>query len=400
MDILIVEDSKLYSSLIKANIQKYILFANCDIVSSFDELKNIKKDYDLYIVDYILTDTKADEHIEYLVNKNKRIILMTQFLEKFPKEKWNDKIIDFILKEDISVINYLIKLVKRLYKNKFLKVLLVDDSAFMLKYEEKILNLLNLSIYKATNGYEAINILKQEDIDFIITDIEMPVIDGIELVKQVRKEKSIDEFPILVLSSSNNLDNAFKVLKLGANDFIRKPFEKEEFIIRINNLLEIYDYLSEYKTATFIDGLTKVYNRAYLERNLDKLCKGYSTKSIAMLDIDFFKKINDTYGHQMGDEVLKYFANLIKNTLRKDDIVIRYGGEEFLIFMPNTVKNEAYIVLTKLKNILKNDKNKPLEFTFSAGISDGGETISEMINIADERLYKAKKSGRDRIVIK
>jgi len=399
MKILIVEDNPTYAKLIATYIKKMLLFASCNIISSFEELKTLKENYDLYIVDSILTDTKEDEHIEYLVNKNKKIILMTQFLEKFPKEKWNDKIIDFILKEDISVINYLIKLVKRLYKNKFLKVLLVDDSAFMLKYEERILDLLNFSIYKATNGYEAVNILKQEDIDFIITDIEMPVIDGIELVKQVRKEKSIDEFPILVLSSSNNLDNAFKVLKLGANDFIRKPFEKEEFIIRINNLLEIYDYLIEYKTATFIDGLTKAYNRAYLERNLDKLCKAYSTKSIAMLDIDFFKKINDTYGHQMGDEVLKYFANLIKNTLRKNDILIRYGGEEFLIFMPNTAKNEAYIVLTKLKNILKNDKNKPLDFTFSGGISDGGETLSEMINIADERLYKAKETGRDRIVV-
>ena len=400
MDILIVEDSKLYASLIKANIQKHLLFAKCDVLSSFEEIKKLDKEYDLYIIDYILPDTQKDEHIEYLYKKNRRIILMTQFEDKFPKKKWNDKIVDFVLKEDISVINYLVKLVKRIYKNQFLKVLVIDDSSMILKHEEKILNLLNISVHKAKNGIEALKVLQEVDIDFVITDIEMPLMDGIELVKEIRKEKNVDELPILVLSSSDNLEKTFKILKLGANDFIKKPFEKEEFIIRVNNLLEIYDYLYEYKTSTFIDALTKAFNRTYLERNLDKLFKTYSKKSIAMLDIDFFKKINDTYGHQKGDEVLKFFANLIKNNIRKNDLLIRYGGEEFLIFMPNTSKEEGYIVLTKLKNILKNNTKKPLEFTFSAGVADEGDTLVEMIKLADDRLYKAKKTGRNKIVFK
>ena len=400
MDILIVEDSKVYSSLIKANIHKHLLFAHCDVVSSFEELKSLKKGYDLYIVDYILMDTSKDEHIEYLANKNKKIIIMTQFEEKFPKKKWNEKVIDFVIKEDISIINYLVKLVKRIYKNQFLKVLIVDDSFFMLKYEEKILSLLNFSILKAKNGVEALEILKKEEINFVISDIEMPLMDGVELIKEIRKEKSIDELPVLMLSSSNNLDKAFKILKLGANDFIRKPFEKEEFIIRVNNLLEVYDYLFEYKKSSFIDGLTGAYNRLYLERNLDRLAKTFNKKSVVMIDIDFFKKINDKYGHQIGDEVLKYFANFIKRNIRKNDILIRYGGEEFLIFMPNTSKSEAYIVMNKLKNLLKNDSKKPVNFTFSAGISDEGESLVEMIKIADKRLYKAKKNGRNLIIFK
>ena len=400
MEILIVEDNNLYSSLIKANIHKHLLFAHCDIVSTFEELKKLKKEYDLYIVDYILPDTKEDEHIEYLVNLNKKVILMTKFEREFPKKKWNEKIVDFIIKEDISVINYLVKLVKRLYKNQFINVLIVDDSKFVLDYEEKILKLLNLAVFKAKNGKEALDILKEKNINFIVTDIEMPIVDGVELVKEVRKVKNIDELLILVLSSMSNMDLAFKVLKLGANDFIKKPFEKEEFIIRVNNLLEIYDYLVEYKTSSFIDGLTNVYNRFYLEHNVDKLFKMYPKKTIVMIDIDFFKKINDTYGHQTGDKVLKYFASFIKNNIRKNDILIRYGGEEFLIFMPNTTAAEAYIVMMKLKKLLENDKNKPINFTFSAGISDEGDTLAEMISIADKRLYIAKKEGRNRIVFK
>ena len=400
MNILILEDDKIYASLIQFNLKKKIFAAKCDIVSSFKELKEIDKDYDLYIVDYILPDTKEDEHIEYLINQDKKVILMTQFEYKFPKKKWNDKIVDLILKDDISVINYLVNLVNRIYKNQFLKVLIIDDSSMVLRHQERILNLLNISVYKASNGVEALKVLKENEIDFVITDIEMPLMDGIELVKEIRKEKNVDELPILVLSSSNNLDKTFKILKLGANDFIKKPFEKEEFIIRVNNLLEIYDYLFEYKTSTFVDALTKTFNRRYLERNLDKLFKSYAKKSIAMVDIDFFKKINDTYGHQKGDEVLKYFSNLIKRNIRKNDILIRYGGEEFLIFMSNTSKAEGYIVLTKLKNILRDDKNKPLEFTFSAGVADEGDTLVEMIKLADERLYKAKKEGRNKIIFK
>ena len=400
MKILIVEDSVVYASLIKANIQKHLLFAQCDLVSSFEELKNIKKDYDLYIVDYVLRDTKDDEHIEYLAEKNKKIILMTQFAEKFSKEKWNNKIVDFIIKEDMAVINYLIKLIKRLYKNQFLNVLIVDDSNTILEYVTRLLKLLNFTVIKAHDGFEALQVLKNSEINFVITDIEMPNLNGIELVKEIRSTFNIDELPVLVLSSTTNVDLTFQILKLGGNDFIKKPFEKEEFIIRTNNLLEIYDSIFKYKHTSLIDSLTGAYNRFYLESELEKLFKVYSQKSVAMLDIDFFKKVNDTYGHQMGDEVLKYFANLILSNIRKNDLLIRYGGEEFLIFMPNTTKEEANILLTKIKKLLSSDKKKPIEFTFSAGIADEYSYLSEMIKKADERLYKAKKEGRNRIIIK
>jgi len=116
-----------------------------------------------------------------------------------------------------------------------------------------------------------------------------------------------------------------------------------------------------------------------------------------MLDIDFFKKINDTYGHQVGDEILKYFANTIKNSIRKSDYLVRYGGEEFLLFLPNIVKEEAKLILYKIKKNLK--PYKGINFTFSAGIASEGDKLAEMIKIADEKLYQAKRDGRNKIVI-
>ena len=399
MDILIVEDNPTYAKLINTYLKKTLLFSSCDIISSFEELKKIKKDYDLYIVDYILEDTKKDEHITYLIENNKKVIVITAFEEKLLSSKIKEKVIDYIIKEDISVVYYLMKLIKRLYRNRNINVLLVEDSAMIRKYEKNILKILNLNVFEAANGKEALKILEEEEINLVITDIEMPEKNGIELVKDIRKNYQMDVLPILVVSGEKDIYNAIKILKLGANDFIKKPFEKEEFIIRVNNLLDLYDYLFEYKHLSIIDSLTGVYNRTYLEYNFEKIYNAFSKKSIAMLDIDFFKKVNDRYGHQTGDEVLKYFADLVKNTLRKEDIVIRYGGEEFLIFLPNTSKEEAMVILTKIKILLKKAKDKPVDFTFSAGIADDAETLVNMIKKADERLYKAKESGRDKIII-
>jgi len=400
MKILIVEDNTTYSKLIFNYINKMLLFSSCDIVSSFEELKKIKKNYDLFIVDYVLEDTIKDEHIKYLIEKNKKIIVMTAFEDKLLSSNIKDKIIDYIIKEDISVIYYLVKLIKRFYKNKHINILLVEDFLSIRKYEKNVLKMLNLNVFEAENGQEALKILEKEEINLIITDIEMPKKNGIELVKDVRKNYEMDLLPILVVSSEKDTANALKILKLGANDLIKKPFLKEELVIRVNNLLDLYDYLFKYKNLSVIDSLTGVYNRTYLEYNFEKNFNIFNQKSIAMLDIDFFKKVNDTYGHQTGDKVLKYFADLMKKTLRKDDIVIRYGGEEFLVFMPNTSKKEAIIILTKIKVLLKKAKDKPIDFTFSAGVADNGDTLAEMIKRADERLYTAKNNGRNKIVIK
>ena len=398
MKILIVEENRVYAKLIKANIEKYLIFAKCEIVSSFADIKKKDNKYDLYIVNYILSDAFKDEHIRYLLNKNVKVIVMTEYEDKIYEYPFVDDIVDFIIKDDISIINYLVRLVKRIYKNQFKNVLIVDDSKAIRNYQKKFLNLLNLNVFEAKNGAEALEVIQKENINFVITDIEMPKLNGVEMVKEIRKTKKIDELPILVVSSNDKLFVTFQILKLGANDFIKKPFDKNEYIIRVNNLLDIYDYLINYKEERTIDGLTKVYNRFFLENNFERTFKFYEQKAVAMLDIDFFKKINDTYGHQTGDKILAYFAEHIKNNLRKDDLIIRYGGEEFLIFMPNTTKEEAYIILHKIKNSL--NAVDGIKFTFSAGIANEGETMAEMIKIADERLYKAKKTGRDKIVYK
>ena len=400
LKILLIEDNKTYQKAIEKFISKEILFVEFKIVDTFEDLKNVKIErYDIAICDYILPDTKKDEHIEYLLDRNINTIVLTKYHDEIIREKYIDLVLDYIYKDDVNTFKYLTQLVKRYNKNKNKSVLVVDDSKVIRTKISDYLRLFNLDVLEAENGKEAKAILElSDDVSLIITDIIMPVMDGFDLIKSIRKEKSFEELPILGISGLNDNSETIKILKYGANDLIRKPVLKEELLIRVGNLLNLYDFINQYKQKSEIDPLTKAYNRSILESKIDSLFHIYDKKTIAMVDIDYFKKINDTYGHQRGDEVLKYFAGHIKNNIRKNDFLIRYGGEEFLVFMPNTSKEEVYVVLHKIKNTLKSVND--IKFTFSAGIADEGDTLAEMIKTADERLYKAKKEGRNKIIFK
>ena len=398
MDILVIEDSIVYQKAIKSKIEKHLLFATCDTVSTFEELKNSNKTYDLYICDYNLPDAPNGEHIISLLEKNKDVIVLTKYENADLDTDLRENVLEYLIKDDNSMLDYLIKFIRRINRNKNLNLLIVEDSLSVRNLEKRILEKLKFNIFEAENGSQALDILKNGEIDLIITDLSMPQIDGKELIKAVRKTKKMTQLPIIVISSNEDSSIFLKALKLGANDYLKKPFLKEELIIRVNNILDLYDTFKKISSQLQKDSLTGVYNRFYLENALEGVFNMYEKKSVAMLDIDYFKKINDTYGHQYGDEVLKDFAKKIKSVVRKSDIVVRYGGEEFLIFMPNTSKEEAVIVLLKIKNALK--ESDEYNYSFSAGIADEGETLAEMIKIADERLYEAKRSGRDRVVFK
>jgi len=396
--ILIIEDSEIYSKLLKRYLEKNLLSLECDCVKSFKDLKKIDlKKYDLFLCDYILPDSTNGEYIEYILKISSDVIVITNFEKEFLKSPYKDKIIDYVIKDDYFTIEYIVKFVKRLFKNKHINVLVVDDSAAMLKYYKSLLEKIKFNVFTAKNGLEALNIINENNIDLVVSDLNMPIMDGEKLLINIREKFKVNELPVVIISSDGEKEKFIKTLKLGATDFLKKPFLREEFIIRINNIMEIYDNMKTIKKQTLTDPLTEAYNRLFLEEKLESMFGVYENKSVAMLDIDHFKKINDTYGHQMGDLILKDFVKTIKNSIRKTDITVRYGGEEFLIFMPNTSKEEAKIVTYKIKKNISPVEN--ISYTFSAGIADEGETLAEMIQIADERLYKAKKEGRNRIII-
>ncbi len=390
MNIVIVENNPVYKNAIKDKIENSLLFAKCDSVSSFEELNS--KEYDLYICDY---SSANSEEIEKLIRDNKDVIVITDYESEFLKTPLRKKVLEYLIKDDNSMLDYLIKFIKRINKNRYVNLLLVEDCHMTRQIQKLILKKLKFNILEAANGKEALEVLENNKVDLVITDLLMPVMNGKEFIKKIRKIKKIMDLPIIVISSNDDKNTFLKALKFGANDYLKKPFLNEELIIRVNNLLDLYDGFKKIHHQLQIDALTGINNRFYLENVLENIFNFYEKKSVAMLDIDFFKKINDKYGHQFGDDILRNFASTIKGIIRKSDTVIRYGGEEFLIFMPNTVKEEAFIVVSKIKKALRENEFK---YTFSAGIADEGETLAEMIKIADKKLYEAKKK-RDDIII-
>jgi len=208
-----------------------------------------------------------------------------------------------------------------------------------------------------------------------------------------------------VISIENNRNSRIKAYQLGADDFIEKPIDVEEFIVRVDRHLRRKQLFDQ---SVLIDELTQVYNRKFLEdsfiRSTNELKRVNSYFTIAVLDLDFFKKVNDTYGHIAGDQVLASFAQFLNDSTRTSDTVFRYGGEEFIILFPRTRDYEAKEVLTRLI-----DKFSKIEFkengqsffvTFSAGVFmvlDGDIDLKSAIKTADQALYTAKENGRARV---
>lgn len=336
------------------------------------------------------------------------------------------------------------------------KILIIDDSEEILFLIKNILSLDSFIPITTNSARKALTLL-DETIDCVILDIMMPDMDGIEFLKDIRKNKKYNLIPIIILTAkNNNSEEIAQIYEMGANDYINKPFSQEEFIakikvyiklkklteklIRINKKLKIKNQeikkrlkkeellnkkilkktiklkLAKQKIeklnkilkyASTHDKLTTIYNRSaileFLKNYILRTKRIETDISLIMFDIDFFKKINDTYGHSVGDEVLKLLCLLIKNNIREIDLFGRYGGEEFLIIIPDTKLESAIVLAERILNAVRCYEFKTskvnLTLTISIGITQykKNETIDNFIERVDQKLYKAKKKGRNRI---
>ncbi len=248
--------------------------------------------------------------------------------------------------------------------------------------------------------------------DILIVNLAVETFDAMRLCARLRSDEKTRHIPLLAIVDPKDREKTVKALDIGVNDLINWPADPEELAVRVRTQIKRKRYteylrgrLDETLELSMIDPLTKLYNRRYLETRLQNPdLKLYKKKSSVLLcDIDYFKKINDNYGHNAGDEVLKEVALRIKKNIRALDIACRYGGEEFVIFMPNTSIKKAMEVANRLKKSIKEfpiqsktiDKN--IQVTISIGISEGNKTANyhHLISLADKSLYAAKNSGRD-----
>ena len=273
-------------------------------------------------------------------------------------------------------------------------------------------------------GEEALAKFKEIKIDLVVTDIKMPRMSGLDLMREVHQ---IDpDLPVILVTGFGD-DYGVKALELGAEDCIFKPFDTHELMLRIARVLkysklkQLKDLLEmkneELRKMAITDGLSQLYNRRFFlelleEREFPRAQRYGLNMSCIMLDIDFFKKVNDTYGHLQGDYVIQQLGAIIKEEIREIDIPARYGGEEFIILLPETGIAGTHLVAERLRehvarvNFIRNEKlrdSQNLTCTVSLGIATfptkNLETPQDFLKTADTALYTAKDSGRNRTVI-
>ena len=296
-------------------------------------------------------------------------------------------------------------------EHKKVKILIAEDERISSKILEKHITGWGYDVLVVPDGKKAWQTFKKNEIGIALLDWMMPKMTGVELCRKIRNDKSGKYTYIILLTSKNKQKDINKGLTAGADEYLTKPFNPIELKARLKTGKRIIDLLEKLHKQAIYDGLTKVFNRREIMRILkEEFHRAQRTNqplSIIMLDIDHFKKVNDTYGHPAGDEVLVEITSRIIKALRAYDKIGRYGGEEFIIILPhNSLKSVKKVAERMRKNISQKSIQTsagPLKLYVSLGCTSTenieANSAEMMIKISDKALYKAKNKGRNCTIV-
>lgn len=293
-------------------------------------------------------------------------------------------------------------------------ILAVDDDPTNLRLLANQLVVKGYRVVTATDGLQALRYIDQapEKFDLVILDLMMPQMSGYEVCRQLRQRFSLLDLPILILTAYSRLDDITAGFEAGANDYIVKPVDKQELLARVRTLLTLKKSVAEAQLSgqlATIDDLTGVYNRRHFfqvaEQTIQQAQMHRFPLSLIMFDLDYFKEINDTFGHTTGDDILQAIGERSQQLLRDNDFLARYGGDEFVVLLTRD-SAAARQVAERLRNEIAAypvvAKTGPISVTASFGLATMGNdaaTIAGLLENADRALYQAKQQGRNRVAV-
>jgi len=292
------------------------------------------------------------------------------------------------------------------------RILVVDDIPANVEILSIHLHDEGYEVVEALSGKQALSILHlsnedgEEEIDLILLDVMMPIMSGLEVLAQIKKDPQTQNIPVILVTANADEHNVAEGLDMGAFDYIIKPYSLLVLLARVRTALrekERQDLLEKWATT---DPLTEHFNRRHFfemaHRELDRSNRLHSPLSFIMLDIDNFKKVNDQYGHLVGDMVLVRLAKILRQQLRSVDLCCRYGGEEFVLCLPDTHLEGAKDVaerirLAILQETIRSNDDLPLSISISLGVADSqdDQSVEGILKRADAALYQAKDGGRN-----
>jgi len=287
------------------------------------------------------------------------------------------------------------------------KLLIIDDSPDIHELVTLWLAEEPLDFFSCATGIEGVKDAARISPDLILLDVDLPDIDGFEVCRRLKADPSTAQIPIVFLTGASSTDEKLRGLELGAFDYVTKPFDPAELRARVRTSLRIKALVDMLSRTAKLDGLTGLFNRAYFEQRLAQslslVARGGDAFACMLIDIDHFKSINDRFGHPFGDRVLRSVASELASNSRKEDVICRYGGEEFVALTPSQTVDGAKVLAERMRVAVEqksfSHEGRPVRVTCSIGVSD--TTLgppSQVVAIADASLYQAKRAGRNRVM--
>lgn len=284
------------------------------------------------------------------------------------------------------------------------QVVVVDDDPALVSLITFILEEYGMSVASVTDPKLALDVISSHKPDLILMDVHMPWCSGIELAQVIRQHNNLSSIPIIFLSSEMDEELQFQAVLKGGDDFLSKPIDVNKLPRFIQSRAQRARSLS---SLMIRDGLTGLFNHTYIkdvvETEMNRFERNGNEFSVVMMDVDFFKKVNDTYGHTIGDQVLRSLSHFLVQHLRKTDKVGRYGGEEFMVVLPDTPLEDAVsvmkVILEKFGRVIHHATENDFHVTFSAGVISSRVTqnVTVMLESVDKGLYEAKHNGRNQV---
>jgi diguanylate cyclase (GGDEF)-like protein len=304
------------------------------------------------------------------------------------------------------------------------RVLVVDDLPDNVEILRARLESRGYQVVTASNGQEAIDAIHQDPPQLVLCDVMMPGIDGYEVARRIKQDAALPFIPIILVTALGETEHIVQGLNTGADDYIAKPYHFNELEARVRAMLRIKRLQDELdqknreleiankrlRKLSITDGLTELYNHRHvhelLHEEFERSRRSGEPLGVAMIDLDRFKQVNDTYGHPTGDVILYETARILRDTAREIDMVGRYGGEEFIAILPNTSEDDAARFAERVRRAVEGhvyrDEASEIRMTCSSGAAsfprEGVESPESLLKEADSALYAAKESGRNRVV--
>ena len=410
--ILLLENSRAYTSMLREAIEQRVQLP-ISVASTLAEARELlerESDWFLALTGLVLADGDRDQVIDFFVERRMPTIVVSGVYDEALRERaLQQHIIDYVLKSTPDSIDYLAWLVQRLERNRRIAALVVDDSRSARQHAAALLSMYGFRVIEAADGEAGLAMLDANpDIRLAIVDQEMPGMKGHEFTRRLRARHARDHLAIIGISGTSDGSLVPRFLKSGANDFLHKPFSREEFFCRVSqniDQLELIGTLQDLATRDFLTGLP---NRRHFLAECHALLPNtlgrQQSVTAAIIDIDHFKHINDTYGHEAGDVALKAVAQAIARHSGTQDLVARFGGEEFCALVPYLGESESVEYFESLRaqiEALEVDVGgQTLRMTVSIGVFRTrfpGQTLNHLLSEADRRLYLAKAGGRNRV---